>query len=169
MHINSKKGLYQGLSLEIVAVIIMFLTASIGLYSATGFSKSVSESAPQISCEYPKVIVNTFLMQKVSKEDSKKIFNDNSNYLVRDLIWYGTEQSLDLARGYSNDYLNDVNSKSNGQSIQLYKDFSKDSRDSIIISKRSSELITKDEILKESKYVIITKDDNYIEIVFGRD
>ena len=169
MYFKSKKGLYQGLYLASVATIIMFLTASISLYYSSTFSNSIEESAPQISYEFPKVLVNTFLMQPVLKEDSKKIFGDESNYLVRDLIWYGSEESLKMADEYSDEYILEIESKSNGEALDLYGDFSNNYPSKISIKERSDSLLRKQEVLERYTFLILTKDEEYIEVSFGEN
>ena len=123
---DSKKAHYLLSSYVLWAVTLV--VCSVAMYfaisSSNSFNDDIEESVPELSYEFPKAFVNTFLMLRISDEDAQKHFGDSSrDYRVYDLIWLDTEESLSLVGEYKEEYLSEIG----GNSKDVYELYEKHS------------------------------------------
>ena len=121
---DSKKAQYLLYSyvLWVVTLVVCSVVMYLAFSSSNAFNDDIEESVPELSYEFPKVFVNTFLMLKISDEDAQKHFGDSSrDYRVYDLIWLDTEKSLSLVEKYKIKYLSDIEDSPNKDVYELYE------------------------------------------------
>ena len=122
---NSKKAQYLLYSYVLWAVTLVVCSAAMyfAISSSNSFNDDIEESVPELSYEFPKAFVNTFLMLRISDDEVKEHFGDSSHdYRVYDLIWLDTEESLFLVEKYKEEYLNEIAETSERKDVyELYK------------------------------------------------
>ena len=121
---NSKKAQYLLYSyvLWVVTLVVCSVVMYIAFSSSNASNDDIEESVPELSYEFPKVFVNTFLMLKISDEDAQEHFEDSSrDYRVYDLIWLDKEKSLSLVEEYKKKYLSDIEDSPNKDVYELYE------------------------------------------------
>ncbi|NQZ84737.1 MAG: hypothetical protein HRU03_03380 [Nanoarchaeales archaeon] len=106
------------LSLVIVAM-MLFFASSLSIADEVTFN----ELAPELSYEFPKVVVYSYLNLPLDKEDSLEVFKDYKQYTITDLIWSDYDELEDMLDKYRDIYV-DSELYAFKVSLTLYKSFS---------------------------------------------
>ena len=182
---NSKKA--QQLLYSYVIWVITLVVCSVVMYlaisSSNAHNNNIEKSVPELSYEFPKTFVNTFLMTKITQEEAKTHFGDGDLsrvYRVYDLIWLDTEESLSLVKDkYKREYLEFIDSSSSDESLnnkdiyELYKRHSNKKIDTSGLLEMELDLSDPDEISYDLKgnYIVTIKTSNldYTKIYFTKE
>lgn len=169
----NKKGyvVYESLVIPLsllIAGLMIFFSFSL----ASAQEETFENLAPEISYHFPKTVVYSFLMMPLNDSDKMTFFqNKDKNYLVRDLIFLDTDESLATVEGYRELYLEDDDLDMVNQFDKFYT-FSKDSSarnaKKIIIQRDRDSLpdIKKVSEEKNAYFYVITADGSYTLIFF---
>ncbi len=125
--IKSKKS--QSISYELSLIIISLILIGILLYGSSFYlNKSVDElnSIDSIYYEFPSIYVHSFLYLPIKKEDIKDLgLDENKDYIIKDLLYYNTEETNSIINKYRISYIEASNLLSSNDNMHsLFQKFS---------------------------------------------
>lgn len=82
------------------ALLIVGLTVYMASAASIADEQTFEELTPQLSYEFPKVVIYSFLNFPIDLNDSKTFFGDEKFYTVSDLIWINSEESKNKVKVY---------------------------------------------------------------------
>ncbi len=141
---------------EVFIWITFFLVMGILLISLfniiPGKTNEFENSVPELSYNYPIALVKTFLLMEVDMKLIKDKGLPEKKYLVKDLIYLNTMESLEIVEIIRKDYLADLSSSGSTSGFILFSNYAINSYDMLKIKTNQVSIPDLEKEIKVNNY-----------------